>query len=158
MSTKSLYALLGTSPGVSSSELRAAYVAAALAAHPDKGGSAETFTAVQLAWEALRDMSEADLAAAAATTTTTTTMNDSVNIDVPRFTRVPIRDTVSLCEWTAVLVVVVEGTSSSRERMITSCRCGGNYHLSHIDVISIRGGHSITAACDSCSLSVDAVL
>jgi DnaJ domain/CSL zinc finger len=157
MSTKSLYAVLGTNPGVSSSELRAAYVAAALAAHPDKGGSAETFTAVQLAWEALRDMSEADLASAAAATTTTT-MNDSVNIDVPRFTRVPIRDIVSLCEWTAVLVVIVEGTSSSTERMIMSCRCGGNYHLSHIDVISIRGGHSITAACDSCSLSVDAVL
>ena len=151
MSTRSLYAVLGTSPGVSSTELRAAYVAAALAAHPDKGGTAETFTAVQLAWEALRDMSEAELAA-----NTTTSINiacSSVGIDVPRFTRVPIRDTVPLCEWTTV-----DGTSGTERRMVMSCRCGGNYHLSLIDMITIREGHSITAACDSCSLSVDAVL
>ena len=160
MSTLSLYAVLGTRPGVSSIELRAAYVAAALAAHPDKGGSAETFTAVQLAWEALRDMTEDEIAAASNLACGNSGSGSSANIDMPRFSRVPIRDTVPLSDWTVMEMVESEAermVMSYSCRMYYSCRCGGNYHLSVIDVTKIRSGHSITAACDGCSLSVDSM-
>ncbi|KAG2482580.1 hypothetical protein HYH03_018504 [Edaphochlamys debaryana] len=52
---RSHYEVLGVAFGSSQEDVRKAFHAAARAAHPDKGGSAEAFAAVQSAWEALRD-------------------------------------------------------------------------------------------------------
>ena len=148
------YAVLGVTPGASSAEVRAAYVAAALAAHPDKGGSSATFTCVQLAWEALRGgMTEGVISS-----------DVDAEIDAPRFTRVPIRDSVPICEWEVVggggvaTVTVAGGSavSASRSELSLACRCGGSYQLSMIDVEAVRKGCTITSPCDGCSLSVDA--
>jgi hypothetical protein len=49
----STHAVLGVAPGASSAEIRAAYKRRALATHPDQGGSAEAFRAVQRAYEKL---------------------------------------------------------------------------------------------------------
>ncbi|KAL6767166.1 hypothetical protein ACKKBG_A38865 [Auxenochlorella protothecoides x Auxenochlorella symbiontica] len=53
-----LYDVLGCVPGASSGELRRAYLAALPTAHPDRGGSAEAFSAVQRAWAVLSDAVE----------------------------------------------------------------------------------------------------
>lgn len=47
------YEVLGVSAAVSDAELRVAYRRAARASHPDTGGSAEAFRAVQSAWEVI---------------------------------------------------------------------------------------------------------
>jgi hypothetical protein len=49
----SAYGVLGVAAGASSAEIRAAYKRRALATHPDQGGSAEAFRAVQRAYETL---------------------------------------------------------------------------------------------------------
>ena len=49
----SLYKVLGLGPAASKDEVRAAYKRQALAAHPDKGGSKESFHAVARAFETL---------------------------------------------------------------------------------------------------------
>ena len=49
------YAALGLKPGASEAEIHAAYRAAVRRTHPDAGGSASAFEAVQEAYESLRD-------------------------------------------------------------------------------------------------------
>jgi molecular chaperone DnaJ len=52
------YEVLGVPASASDDELRRAYRRSLRAAHPDTGGSAERFTAVQLAWERIGQPSE----------------------------------------------------------------------------------------------------
>jgi len=49
------YAVLGVEPDAPAETIRAAYRRAARRTHPDTGGSAEQFAAVQAAWEVLSD-------------------------------------------------------------------------------------------------------
>ncbi|HEY5198890.1 MAG TPA: DnaJ domain-containing protein [Solirubrobacteraceae bacterium] len=49
------YAVLGVRPGAGQAEIHAAYRAAVRRTHPDAGGSAAAFEAVQEAYETLRD-------------------------------------------------------------------------------------------------------
>lgn len=49
------YHVLGVSPGCSGDELKKAYRKACLQHHPDKGGDAEVFKNVTIAWETLSD-------------------------------------------------------------------------------------------------------
>lgn len=51
-----MYDLLKLKPGASSSEIRKAYRHAALAAHPDKGGTTQSFHVVKLAFEVLSSL------------------------------------------------------------------------------------------------------
>lgn len=51
----SYYDVLGVTSTATAEELRRAYRRAVKEAHPDTGGSAEAFTRVQAAWDALRD-------------------------------------------------------------------------------------------------------
>lgn len=48
------YHVLGCSPDVSQTELRAAYKRMALRTHPDAGGTTDDFVAVQQAWARVR--------------------------------------------------------------------------------------------------------
>jgi curved DNA-binding protein CbpA len=52
------YALLGVSPNATPKELRQAYLQLLVTAHPDKGGSAEGFDAIQKAYAILADPAE----------------------------------------------------------------------------------------------------
>ncbi|KAH7620422.1 hypothetical protein Ndes2526B_g04338 [Nannochloris sp. 'desiccata'] len=52
------YALLGVPPNATSKELRQAYLQLLVTAHPDKGGSAEGFAAIQKAYATLSDPAE----------------------------------------------------------------------------------------------------
>jgi hypothetical protein len=52
-SPQSSHAVLGVEPGASLQEIRAAYRRRALETHPDQGGDAEAFRAVQAAYERL---------------------------------------------------------------------------------------------------------
>ncbi|MEO7373302.1 MAG: DnaJ domain-containing protein [Terrimesophilobacter sp.] len=54
------YEVLGVSASASQAELRRAYRRSLRAAHPDTGGNATSFTAVQLAWERIGDPTERD--------------------------------------------------------------------------------------------------
>lgn len=49
------YEILGVSPDVSKDEIKAAYRRACMRTHPDRGGSAEDFKAVQDAYAALQN-------------------------------------------------------------------------------------------------------
>jgi curved DNA-binding protein CbpA len=49
------YAVLGVKPGATDAEIHAAYRTAVRRTHPDAGGSAAAFDAVQQAYELLRD-------------------------------------------------------------------------------------------------------
>ncbi len=143
--SKCPYAVLGTNSQAAASEVRAAYVAAALSAHPDKGGSAAAFTEVQWAWEIVREMcaererNGGDAGGA------------SARIHVP--CGVPLRDSVPLSEWEE------EGARAAAGGILVfACRCGGSYRLSLEDVIIVRSGASaVAAACDNCSLSILAI-
>jgi len=52
------YALLGVPPNATSKELRQAYLQLLVTAHPDKGGSADGFAAIQKAYATLSDPAE----------------------------------------------------------------------------------------------------
>jgi hypothetical protein len=55
-----LYALLNTKPTSNLSEIRRAYRHAALLAHPDKGGNAQAFRTIKLAFEVLSSLAAQD--------------------------------------------------------------------------------------------------
>jgi curved DNA-binding protein CbpA len=55
------YAVLGVAQGADEAEIHAAYRDAVRRAHPDAGGSAAAFEAVQEAYEALRDPARRDV-------------------------------------------------------------------------------------------------
>jgi hypothetical protein len=148
--SKCPYAVLGTNSQASASEVRAAYVAAALSAHPDKGGSAAAFTDVQWAWELVRDRC-AERERNGGDEGSGRGSGSAINF-VP--CGVPLRDSVPLSEWDEV-----EGASAAAGSILVfACRCGGSYHLSLEDVTVVRSGVSaVAAACDNCSLSVLAI-
>lgn len=127
------FATLGAARGAPLAELRARYTAAALAAHPDKGGSAAAFQAVQRAWEAVRDDAAgggggSDSAAAAAAADSTAILDDAALRDFD----------------------FAGGAGGAR----LACRCGDAYALDARDVARARAGAAVVVACAGCSLRV----
>lgn len=136
--------MLGVPRDASFADIRAAYRAAVLRAHPDKlmdddrdgdaavDGSSE-FLRVQAAWAALRD---GDARAA-----------HDEQLRVQQGTHVPrIVDVVQLSDM----------VEASAAKWTTPCRCGDVYEVTHTDMALARsaGSSNLTLACASCSLCI----
>jgi curved DNA-binding protein CbpA len=126
------YAVLRLSPAATAEEVRAAYHARALACHPDKGGSAAAFQAVQRAWEALgsaqqRASYDAELAAGARATAVA----------------VPVSEEVRVGELEAA-----PGGGGARRH---ACRCGEGFA---VPLAQLQGGLGDLVNCSGCSLYI----
>ncbi|WP_437583518.1 J domain-containing protein [Paramicrobacterium sp. CJ85] len=95
---QSPYEVLGVDPSVSHDELRRAYRRLARETHPDLGGAAERFNAVQLAWERIgtpesRAEYDRGSSARAASSSGSAGTDDSEHVWTTGGTRPPQRDT-----------------------------------------------------------------
>lgn len=140
MAAPDLYHTLGAAPTAALPELRAAYTAAALAAHPDKaGGSAAAFQAVQRAWETLRD---------AGTRAAYDAARAQALDAAARVAALPVAEEVSLNELVAVPPGEDDGLGPGA--LQHACRCGDAYRLAAADVAA----RVDVVPCGSCSLRI----
>jgi curved DNA-binding protein CbpA len=128
------YEVLQLSPAATAEEVRAAYHARALACHPDKGGSAAAFQAVQRAWEALggaRARAEYDAALAA------------------RAAAAAAAAAVPVCEEVRVgELELAPGGGGARRH---ACRCGEGFA---VPPAQLAGGQGDLVNCSGCSLYI----
>lgn len=127
------YAILGVDPSASPAAVRAAYAAAALANHPDKGGDAAAFVGVQRAYEVLRDETQRRELDA----------QRSAGASQLRRRAPPAAEDVDVDDF-------LPTSPSSEGARAYPCRCGGAYVLSRADA---RAAVDLLP-CSSCSLFV----
>lgn len=151
--------VLGVSPQAPQHEIRAAYMAAARALHPDKASgssttddAAEEFARVAAAWEAIgeptaRDRHDAQAAAAAASA-------HSLSNAAARSRDAEVVELEDM-EWNDVGDVFTK-----------HCRCGGQHTLTASDIETAAAAHTswdqragtmhgaVLVPCDACSLQV----
>ena len=125
------YRVLRLLPSASAEEVRAAYHARALACHPDKGGAAPAFLAVQRAWEVLGDAAlraEYDAAqqlAAAAGAAAAPVVSEEVRVSE-----------------------LVAGSGGAWSH---ACRCGEAYAVTQAQ---LQGEVDLVINCSGCSLNI----
>jgi hypothetical protein len=87
--SRDAYAVLGLAPGATRTDVKRAFRALAHATHPDHGGDAGAFRAVQAAYEGLREVVPADARAARVHGAYATT----ADLDLRDFPAAPARPT-----------------------------------------------------------------
>ena len=128
------YEVLLLPPAASAEEVRAAYLARALACHPDRGGAAAAFQAVQRAWEVLgsasaRDAYDAELAAGARAAAAAAAVPVSEEVRVGELEEAP-------------------GGGGARRH---ACRCGEGFA---VPLAQLQGGQGDLVNCSVCSLYI----
>ena len=135
MTLEDHYAALGVSADADAETLRSAWQAGCRVHHPDKGGAAAAFLAVQRAYEVLRDEAQRRAYDAA--------LRAESGAAAPARRAPPAAEDVSLSE----LSPYADGAWAH------PCRCGGVYVLTAADA---REGVALLP-CSSCSLHVRVV-
>eukprot|EP00884_Botryococcus_braunii_P004538 jgi/Botrbrau1/14085/Bobra.182_3s0032.2 len=138
------YQVLGVARDASQEEVRAAYRRAVLAAHPDKGSSANpiasgeassTFNAIQSAWEAVKDAEHR------------VQYDQSLAACEVGQSEVAIWQDVDLAEFTPC-----DAGEGAGFLFSYPCRCGGSYLFAEADLAV--DASSAAVPCDTCSLAV----
>ncbi len=129
------YTVLQVAPTATAEEVRAAYHARALASHPDKGGAAAAFQAVQRAWEALgsaapRAAYDAALQAAARAAAAAAA--------------IPVSEEVRVSE-------LLLGSAAEGGGRRHACRCGEAFA---VPLAQLQGGLGDLVNCSGCSLFI----
>lgn len=132
------YAALGVAPSASPEEVRAAFRAAALRAHPDRASpaSSDEFVRVQMAWEVLSDPAarrEYDAARAAAAA----------------------RAQVAVADRVAASGMERQRGDDGEVLLCWPCRCGGTYAALESELTGGgAGGAEVLVPCSTCSLHI----